>query len=112
LVEWAWRMCNRIWKGEEWPEEWKEGILIRVVKKGRGDKINEYRGITIMPSLYKVYTTVLAKRLWKEVEKKGLVPPNQAGFSRSMGTLDNVYALNYLVNRQIEKKGRKLVALF
>jgi len=29
-----------------------------------------------------------------------------------MGTLDNVYALNYLVNRQTERKERKLVALF
>jgi len=29
-----------------------------------------------------------------------------------MGTLDNVYALNYLVNRQIGQKGGKLVELF
>lgn len=29
-----------------------------------------------------------------------------------MGTMDNVYILNYLVNRQVGKKGEKLVALF
>lgn len=29
-----------------------------------------------------------------------------------MGTMDNVYIFNYLVNRQVEKKGGKLVALF
>lgn len=28
-----------------------------------------------------------------------------------MGTIDNTYVLNYLVNRQLEKKG-KLVAIF
>jgi len=29
-----------------------------------------------------------------------------------MGTIDNIYALNYLINRQIEKKGGKLMAMF
>lgn len=29
-----------------------------------------------------------------------------------MGTLDNIYVLNFLINRQVKKKGRKLIALF
>lgn len=29
-----------------------------------------------------------------------------------MGTIDNVYIVNYLINRQIRKKGGKLVGLF
>lgn len=29
-----------------------------------------------------------------------------------MGTLDNIYVLNYLVNKRIERKGGKLVAMF
>lgn len=29
-----------------------------------------------------------------------------------MGTIDNVYVLNYLVNRQVWRRGRKLIALF
>jgi len=29
-----------------------------------------------------------------------------------MGTIDNIYVLNYLVNRQINKKKGKLVAFF
>ena len=29
-----------------------------------------------------------------------------------MGTIDNVYVLNYLINRQINKKGGKMVAFF
>jgi len=61
-----------------------------------------------MPSLYKVYTAVL-ERQRQEVEGKGLIPPNQTGFRKGMGTLDNVYALNYLVNRQIGQKRGKLV---
>lgn len=29
-----------------------------------------------------------------------------------MGTVDNIYTLNFLINRQLGKKGGKLVALF
>jgi len=34
------------------------------------------------------------------------------GHGEDMGTMDNIFVLNYLINRQIEKKGRKMVAAF
>lgn len=37
-----------------------------------------------MPTLYKVYATVLAGRLKKELEKKESVPYNQTGFTKGM----------------------------
>lgn len=46
-----------------------------------------------------------------EVEEKGVLPPNQTGFRKKVGTIDNVYVLNYLINKQIERKG-KLILVF
>lgn len=34
------------------------------------------------------------------------------GFRKGLGTIDNVYVLNYLINRQVSKPGGKMVALF
>jgi len=34
------------------------------------------------------------------------------GFRKELGTMDSIYVLNYCINRQIEKRGRKLVMLF
>ncbi|XP_046142799.1 uncharacterized protein LOC123988066 [Osmia bicornis bicornis] len=65
-----------------------------------------------MPTLYKIYAAVLTERLRKEVEEKGLLPPNQTGFRREMGTIDNIYTLNFLVNRQIKKAKGKVIAFF
>ena len=67
-------------------------------RRGRRKLWEDYSGITIMPSLYKLYTTALAERLKEEVEGKGLIPPNQTEFRKGMGTRDNIYMLNYLVN--------------
>ncbi|KYN22001.1 hypothetical protein ALC57_05613 [Trachymyrmex cornetzi] len=60
-----------------------------------------------MPTLYKVYTTALLERLREEVEGKGLIPHNQTGFRKGMETLYNIYVLNFLINRQVRKKGGK-----
>lgn len=75
-----------------------------VVKKGRGEVIGEYRGVTLMPTLYKIYAAVLAERLKEKIERKGVLSPNQVGFRKGRGMIDNIYVLNYLVNRQIGKK--------
>lgn len=54
----------------------------------------------------------MAERLREEIEGKGLLPPSQTGFRKGMGTIDNIYTLNYLVNRQINIKGGKMIILF
>lgn len=41
----------------------------------------------------------LTDRLMKEIGEKGLLPPNQTGFRKGKGTIDNIYTLNYLINR-------------
>lgn len=48
----------------------------------------------------------------EEIEEKGMIPHNQTGFRKGMGTIDNIYIINYLINRQIEKKGRRMVVMF
>lgn len=112
VKRWLWGFCSRVWMGQGWPESWKEGEIVPVVKKGEGDTVEEYRGITLMPSAYKVYATVLAERLREEVERGRVIPQSQAGSRKGMGTIDNIYVLNYLINRQIHMKGGRLVALF
>jgi len=36
--------------------------------------VEDYRGVTIMSILYKVYTAALAERLRKEIGEKEIVP--------------------------------------
>lgn len=103
-----------MWRGEGWPETWKEGTIVPVVKKGRGEVARDYRGITIVPSMYKIYALVLTERLRKEVEGKGMLSKIgfRVGFRKGKGTMDNIFVLKYLINRQLKKKGGKLIALF
>lgn len=99
LEKWAWEFCNRIWEGEEWPEEWKEGIIVPILKKGERREVRDYRGVALLPTIYKIYVAVLAERLREEVKGKQMISHNQTGFRNGMGTMDNIYALNYLIGR-------------
>lgn len=83
-----------------------------IVKKREGIRVEEYRGITLMPTLYKICAMLSAVRLREDVERKKIVPQNQTGFRRGMEMIDNIYVLNYLVNRQIAKKGKEMLGFF
>lgn len=62
-------------------------------------------------STYKVYMGVLEERLREDVKGKGIIPKNQTGFRKGLGTMDNIY-VNYLVNRKLGKKGGTLMSFF
>ena len=111
-LELAWEICRRVWEGEGWPQGWREGIIVPLAKEGSGARVQEYRGITLMPTMYKVYVAVLVGRLEQEVEGKGLIPENQAGFRRGRGTIDHIYVLNHVIGKRIQGKKGKLVAFF
>lgn len=63
-------MCNKIWSGEEWIKEWSEGTIVPIRKKEEGSKVGDYRGVTITQSLYKVYATILGRRLERKIEEE------------------------------------------
>lgn len=52
------------------------------------------------------------ERLRKEVEKKNILPETQAGFKKGRGTMDNIYVLNHVIQKEIWKKGVKIFGFF
>jgi len=81
-------------------------------EEGEGEKVEDCRGITLTQTAYKVYAMILAERLREEMEKKGVLPPSQTGFRRGVGTLDQIYVLNSLINKGIAKRKGEMVVTF
>lgn len=86
-------------------EGWREGAIVPIVKRREEEKVEDYRGVTLMPSLYKVYISVLGERLKEEMEK--MIPPNHTGFRKGIGTIDNIYVLNYIINKRLGRIGEE-----
>jgi hypothetical protein len=105
-------VMNGVWKGEGFPQEWKEGIICPMYKKGEKNTASNYRGITLLNTAYKVYAMIVEERLMKEMNERGVLPDGQAGFRKGRGTMDNVYILNQIVGNEIKKRGSKIYAFF
>lgn len=51
-------LFNRIWKEKKMPGKWKKGINIKIPKKGDLAKCENYRGITLLPVISKVFEPI------------------------------------------------------
>jgi hypothetical protein len=80
--------------------------------KGEKNRAENYRGITLLNTGYKLYASVLSERMKREIEEKGVLPDSQAGFRKGRGTVDNVYILDHLARNELRKKGGRMYALF
>ncbi|KAH0816026.1 hypothetical protein GEV33_006765 [Tenebrio molitor] len=77
-------IMNGMWKGEGFPQEWKEGIICPIYKKGEKDTASNYRGITLLNTAYKVYAMIVEERLMKEMNERGVLQDGQAGFRKGV----------------------------
>lgn len=91
---------------------WKTEIIVPLKKKGDGKKTEDYSGVTLLNTMYKIYMMVLEDRLEREMEEKGMLPHSQVGFRKGMSAIDNIYILNYAVNREKQREGEGIWALF
>ena len=86
------------------PEAWVKGVIIPVYKnKGDPAQTQNYRPITILSCLGKLFISVLNKRLTNYLETNNLLNQNQAGFRSSCK--DHIFTLSSLV--EILKARRK-----
>lgn len=86
-------LFNRIYELGYFPDSWSEGFVVPLHKKGSLNDVNNYRGITLLSTLGKLFTRVLNNRLCTWAENYGVYIEAQAGFRTGMGTTDNVFVL-------------------
>jgi hypothetical protein len=51
-------LLKKIWKGEKIPEEWEEGLIIKILKKDLSN-CNKWRGITLLSIPSKILPRVI-----------------------------------------------------
>lgn len=98
-------MFNAILDSGYFPEKWTEGVIIPLHKKGDANNVNNYRGITLVSCLSKLFTSVLNKRIVNFCETNNVISDAQFGFRKGRSTVDALFTLtnivqNYLFNNK------------
>jgi len=100
-------MIKAVWQQGSILRDWKTSIVTPLYKRGEKEAVENYRGISLLCTAYKVYAEVLKNRLEREVEEKGMIPDGQAGFRKGRATMDNIFVLNHVMQREKRKEGEE-----
>ena len=63
------KLINSVWNKEELPEEWKESIILPIYNKGDKTDFSNYRGISLLPTMFKILSNILLSRLTPYAEE-------------------------------------------
>lgn len=97
---------NRVWNDEKVPEEWFMATVVPIFKKGDPTSCGNYRGISLMNLLPKVFGKILMWRLKGFLESRGKLRAEQAGFRPGRETLNQLFVLTETMRAyQSRKKG-------
>ncbi|OMJ24705.1 RNA-directed DNA polymerase from mobile element jockey, partial [Smittium culicis] len=74
------RIINGIWDSENMPKQMDPSVVVPIPKKGDMRDPNNYRGISLIPTLAKVISKIVARRLCAIDNKYEILAKEQAGF--------------------------------
>ena len=107
MVDLLEQLFSVIWQEEIVPRQWREGLIVNIFKKGDREDPANYRGITLLSVVGKVFCKILNNRLVQCLDNKGALHEGQAGFRINRSCMDNVYTLNEIVQGRLTLYTRK-----
>jgi hypothetical protein len=72
------KLINSIRNMDELPDQWKESIIVYFHRKGDKTDCNNYRGISLLSTSYKMLSNILLSRLSPYVDE--IIGDHQSGF--------------------------------
>ena len=90
--------CQRIWKTQQWPQDWKRAVFIPIPKKSNP------KNAQTTAQLHSSHTLVMLKILQARLQNymNCELPDVQVGFRKGRGTRDQIANISW-----ITKKGRE-----
>ena len=74
-------------------------------KAGSRDDPSNYRGVSLINVMYKIFSNIVNERLCTWVEAYGKIDEAQAGFRAEYSTADNMFSLQSMIQKYICKPG-------
>ena len=99
MMEYILDLFETVWK-ERVPDEWRDALLVQIPKKGELMICGNWRGISLLDVMGKLFAKVIQGRLQVVVEDT--LPDSQCGFRHGQGCIDMIFCA-----RQIMEKARE-----
>ena len=106
------KLFNEIFYFANFPSDWGHSIITPLHKKGSLTDPNNYRGISLIDSICKIFMHVLSSRISNWCDSNFVIDEAQAGFRKNYSTVDNIFVLMSLVQKYLSKKRGRFYCIF
>ena len=113
IVPFLTKLFNRLFQTGYFPTDWSCSVIIPLFKKGNVSNPENYRGISLLSVISKLFTAILNKRLYNWAEQEQKINEEQAGFRKEYSTIDHVFSLISMIKACLGGRGKgKLYVAF
>jgi hypothetical protein len=99
---------NLAWRSKRIPKEWGSAVIFPIHKKGDRTNCTNYRPISLLSHIGKIYERILERRLRHRVEET--LHEGQHGFRPNRGAIDLCFALKILLEKSWEFNYQRYLA--
>ncbi len=97
-------LINKSINSGVFPEVYKLAEVIPIHKTKDRENLNNYRPISLLPTISKFLEKIIHKRLYKYLQKNNILNPSQYGFRPKHSTTDAIAELVTKVTKNIENQ--------
>ena len=90
-------ICQKIWKIQQWPQEWKRSVFIPIQRKGNAKECSSYFTIALISQVSKIMLKILQARLQQYMNHE--LPDVQTGFRKGRGTRDQIAKIHWIIEK-------------
>lgn len=94
------RIFNSVLFSGRTPKAWHRSLVILFFKKGDKTLLKNYRPISLLSHVYKLFSRVISNRLTRRLDEAQ--PAEQAGFRRGYGTIDHIHTVRQVIQKTKE----------
>ena len=94
-----------------YPAVWKKGYIRPIFKSGERFDPSNYRGITIMSCIGKLFNSVLNNRLDDYLSENNIISETQIGFKKKARTIEHMFVLT-LIEKYTKQSNARLFTCF
>ena len=107
------KMFNQIWQDNVFPREWREAVVIPILKPGKDPSDpGNYRPISLTSCMCKTMEKIVNVRLTTELKERNAITPTQTGAERGRSTLEPLIEIEEYIRESFRQKQTTIAIFF
>ena len=98
------KLLNMSLENGKFPDDWKKAHVIPIHKKGDKDNVNNYRPISILPIVSKIFERIVFKHVYNYLHENNLISRHQSGFQPNESTINQLAYMYHEFSNALDKK--------